>query len=157
MSKKVQRISHLLKVATEGNYLLNSTHSGVLHVHRIKNKQWGYIYVNRDLFMQRRADALRDSILDWKMPDILPHISIFDKEEVKLIPNDFNLPDELEYTLTGKIKVIKPKDWLGVSECVFEIVLCKEIIEIRKKLGFSAYLFNDHEFHVTLGIKKELK
>jgi hypothetical protein len=156
MSKKVQRISHLLKVANEGNYLLNSTHTGVLHVHRNKNKEWGYVYVNKELFMQRRADALGEAISDWKVPDILPHISIFTKEEVKLIPGDFKIPSKIEYTLTGDIKIIKPKDWVGVSDCVFEVVLCKEIIEIRKKLGFPAYMFNDHEFHITLGIKKDL-
>lgn len=154
MSKKVERISHLLKKANEGNYLLNSTHSGVVHIHRNKNKEWGYIYVNKELFMQRRSDALEESILEWKVPDILPHISIFSKEEVKSIPENFKIPTQIEYTLTGKIKVIKPKDWHGVSECVFEIVLCKDIIEIRKKLGLPSYLFNDHEFHITLGIKR---
>lgn len=154
MSKKVERISHLLKKANEGNYLFNSTHSGVVHIHKNKNKEWGYIYVNKELFMQRRLDVLRDSISNWKLPDILPHVSIFSKEEVKLIPSDFKIPNKIEYTLTGKIKIIKPKDWLGVSECVFEVVLCEEIIEIRKKLGFPSYLFNDHEYHVTLGIKR---
>jgi hypothetical protein len=153
-NKKTQRISHLLKVANEGNYLLNTTHSGLVHVHRNKGKEWGYIYINKELFTQRRQDILQDSISSWKVPDILPHISIFSKEEVKLIPVDFKIPSRLDFTLTGEVKNIKPTDWKGVSECIFEVVSCKEIIEIRKKLGFPAYLFNDHEFHVTLGIKR---
>ncbi len=156
MSKKVQRISHLLKVANEGDYLLNTTHSGVVHIHRQKNKEWGYVYVNKELFMQRRSDLLGEDVSNWKLPDILPHISIFNKEEVKKIPSDFKIPDKIEFTLTGKIKKIKPKDWKGVSQCVFEVVLCEKVIDLRKSLGFPAYLFNDHEFHITLGIIKEL-
>lgn len=154
MSKKVERISHLLKIANEGNYLLNSVHSGITNISRIKNKEWGYIYVNKDLFTQRRADALGESISEWKKPDILPHVSIFTKDEVKLIPNDFKMPKTMSFTLSGDIKRIKPKDWIGVSECVFEIVTCEEVMSIRKKLGFSAYMFDNHEFHVTLGIKR---
>lgn len=154
MFKKVERISHLLKTANEGNYLLNSVHSGVVAVNRSKNKEWGYIYCNKDLFTQRRIDALGESILKWKVPDITPHISIFSKDEVKAIPSTFKMPKNLDFKLTGIIKRIKPKDWIGISECVFEVVLCEEVIEIRKKLGFPAYLFNDHEFHITLGIKR---
>lgn len=156
LSKKAQRISHLLKVANEGDYLLNTTHSGVVHIHRKKNKEWGYIYVNKELFMQRRVDLLGEEEAKWKMPDILPHVSIFTREEVLRIPGDFEIPDKIEFTLTGKIKKIKPKDWKGVSDCVFEVVECSEIMNLRKTLGFPTYMFNDHEFHITLGIKKEL-
>lgn len=156
MSKKAQRISHLLKVANEGDYLLNTTHTGVVHIHRNKNKEWGYIYVNKELFMQRRADLLGEDAAKWKLPDVLPHISIFTKEEVKKIPDNVKIPDKIKFTLTGKIKKIKPKDWKGVAQCVFEVVTCDEILDLRKSLGFPPYMFNDHEFHITLGIIKEL-
>lgn len=157
MSNKTQRISHLLKVASEGNYLLNTTHSGLVHLHRTKGQEWGYIYINKELFTQRRQDLLRDSINNWKIPDILPHISIFTKEEIKLIPADFKMPTRLDFTLTSEVKNIKPSDWKGVSECIFEVVSCPEILKIRKKLGLSEFMFKTHEFHITLGIKKELK
>jgi hypothetical protein len=155
LSKKTQRISHLLKLANEGNYLLNSPQSGVVHLRRNKNKEWGYIYVDKEVFNQRRTDLLGDSISEWKVPEILPHISIFNKEEIKEIPEDFEVPDRIDFILTGEIKKIKPKDWLGVSDCVFEVVLCKTIRDIRKKLGFTEYMYDNHEFHITLGYKKE--
>ncbi len=157
MSKKTQRISHLLKVANEGNYLLNSTHSGLVYLNRTKTKAWGYIYVNKELFVQRRQDILKESIVDWKVPDILPHISIFSKDEINLIPNDFKMPSRIDFTLTGEVKKIKPSDWKGVSECIFEVVSCPDIIKIRKSLGLTEFMFKTHEFHITLGIKKELK
>lgn len=156
-NKKTQRISHLLKIANEGNYLLNSTHSGLVYLHRTLSKEWGYIYVSKELFTQRRQDLLADSISSWTVPDILPHISIFTKEEIKLIPIDFKIPSRIDFTLTGKVKKIKPNDWKGVSECVFEVVSCPEVNKIRKNLGLTEFMFKDHEFHITLGIKKDLK
>jgi len=155
MSKKTQRISHLLKIANEGDYLLNQTHIGVLNVRRNRNREWGYIYVKNEVFNQRRIDLLGDSISEWKTPEITPHISIFTKDEVKEIPGDFKMPETMEFVLTGKVKKIKPKDWIGVSECVFEVVECPGIIEIRKLLNFSPFMFKNHEFHITLGYKKE--
>lgn len=154
MSRKIQRISHLLKVANEGNYLLNSPQTGIVHLRRNKNKEWGYIYVDSKLFNQRRSDLLGDECLEWCLPDIQPHISIFTKEEVKLIPENFEIPNKLDFILTGNVKVIEPKEWQGIAECIFEIVICKDIIDIRKKLNFPAYMYDSHEFHITLGVKK---
>ncbi len=155
MANKTHRIMHLLKVANEGDYLQKTPQKGIVHLHRNKNKEWGYIYVNKELFTQRRADMLGESIGEWKLPDILPHISIFTKDEIKRIPEGFEIPKEMESILTGEVKKIKPKDWIGVSECIFETVICKEIIKIRKSLKFTPFMFENHEYHITLGIKKE--
>jgi hypothetical protein len=96
---------------------------------------------------------LGDSIDEWLLPDIKPHISILTAEEVAQLPKNYSFPPTMEFILTGEIKVIVPETWKGVTQCIFEIVECVEVRRLRMSLGFSAYLYNDHEYHLTLGIK----
>jgi hypothetical protein len=153
MSRNVQKITHLLKKASEGNYLQSSPQSGSVLIRNTKNKQWGYLFISPSLLNNRRTDLL-PNLSQWALPDIKPHISIFSRDEVIKIPKEYEMPKKLDFTLTGITKTIKPKDWINVDSCIFEIIECPEIIKIRKELGFTPFMYFDHEFHITLGIQK---
>lgn len=127
--------------------------NGLLKIHRTFNKEWGYVFIDKDLWQERRNLLIKES--DWNEPPGEPHISVFNKEEVRKIPLSFThgYVNEVSFVLTGEIKVVQPKDWKNVSECIFEVVEFPEMEEIRRKLGFPSFMFDDHEFHLTLGVK----
>jgi hypothetical protein len=152
MSLKSKRIEHLLHKASNPDDILDPQ-IGKVSIRKKKGSEWGNILVSPDLFSKRRSEALGDSIDEWLLPDIKPHISILTAEEVAQLPKNYSFPPTMEFILTGEIKVIVPETWKGVTQCIFEIVECVEVRRLRMSLGFSAYLYNDHEYHLTLGIK----
>lgn len=129
------------------------THKGKLIIKRTPGKEWGMIEVDKKVWKQRR-DKFILLPQNWDIPPYDPHISVFTRDEVKLIPKDFDLENtEIEFTLQDAARVLDPASWDEVYECSFEPVLCYQMQKIRMSLGFTPYMNNNHEFHLTLGIK----
>jgi hypothetical protein len=133
------------------------THTGKLVIKRTKGKEWGMIEVDKKLWKKRR-DKLILLPANWDIPPYDPHISVFSREEVRKIPENFPFEGkEITFTLRDNLRVLDPQSWNEVYECAFEIVDCFEIQKIRMDLGFTPYMNNNHEFHLTLGIKYKKK
>lgn len=126
---------------------------GEIYLIRKKNKEWGYILFDRNIWCERKELFLREEDY-WEKPPYQPHISLFTKEEVQKIPDDYEFSKSIEFILTGETKIVNPQTWKDVYSCIFEIVECEEAEKIRQELGFSKFLRENHEFHMTLGIKK---
>jgi hypothetical protein len=117
--------------------------------------KWGYILIDKSLFENRRNKLLKDKNIWAKPPYAYPHISIFTTDELKNV--DYSkVPQEIDFRLTGEIKTVKPKTWENIYECIIEIVQCKKIEEIRKQFNLNPLIKNNHEFHLTLGVKSLL-
>lgn len=128
------------------------THTGKLVIKRTRDKEWGMIEVDKKLWKQRR-DKLILLPSNWDIPQYDPHISVFSREEVRQIPKDYEDGKEISFTLCDNLRVLDPQSWDAVYECAFEPVICLEMQKIRMELGFTPYMNNNHEFHLTLGIK----
>jgi hypothetical protein len=126
---------------------------GEIQIIRKKGKEWGYILFDRSIWSERKELFLKAEDF-WEKPPYDPHISFFTKEEVAKIPKDYEFKENIEFILTGEIRMVNPQTWKDVYSCVFEIVECEEAEKIRKDLGFPKFLRDNHEFHITLGIKK---
>lgn len=126
---------------------------GKLKIQTKRNKEWGYILVERNVWFERRNSLLEKDHF-WLNPGYDPHISIFTREEIQKIPKDFEFDiEEVDFCLTGQTKIVNPQTWKDVYSCIFEIVECPWAEKIRKDLGFTPLMRENHEFHVTLGIK----
>src|SRR5690606_10630437 len=90
----------------------------------------------------------------WNTPPYAAHISAFTKEESVKIPHNFEYTGkEFTFKLSDTLRVINPEGWDEVYECAIEPVECYELQKLRMSLGFTPLMFNNHEFHLTLGIK----
>jgi hypothetical protein len=86
------------------------------------------------------------------------HITVFHPDEINEIEasgrkiSEWN--HEFEYRPTI-LKVFEPKGWEGVSRCWVQQVASPDLQTLRKTYGLTPLPKGDHEFHITVGIRKK--
>ena len=116
--------------------------------------KWGYVLIDKDLWKSRKNKLIKTNETWTNPPYTTPHISFLTKTEVDIIKDKIkDIPKNIRFSLTGETKIITPKNWNGVYSCIIEIIHSQDLINLRKNLGLSEFINNNHEFHITLGIK----
>ena len=127
------------------------TFEGQLVIDRENDSEWGYLAVS-DEIRQKCFDLLGLGMIGFTLPDYEAHVSAFDENEVRQIPQDFWFEGKwCEFTLSH-LRVVDPEGWEEVNACVILCVKCKPLEHLRKALGFPPLMYGDHEFHITIGI-----
>lgn len=126
---------------------------GQLVIDREPGNEWGYLLVDENI-RRKCFDLLCLGDIGFSIPDYEAHISVFDEEEVKLIPNP--IPEEgkwCEFVLSD-LKVVNPEDWDEVNACIILCVDSKPLEHLRERCGFESLMYGSHQFHITIGISE---
>jgi hypothetical protein len=85
------------------------------------------------------------------------HISIMRPEEVQQLGGPDKITERghtLYYTL-GPVKELTPLSWDDVSKAWIIEVDSPDLKNLRKSYGLSALPHDDHEFHITIGVRRK--
>lgn len=88
--------------------------------------------------------------------DIGAHISVIKRKEIE--ENQIQFKDvgkKISYKMLGVQKVDNPDGWDEMEAVWFIPVLAPDLEAVRKSYGLSPTI-KDHDFHITLGVKKRL-
>lgn len=89
------------------------------------------------------------------MPDGDAHITVMKSDEVskigvnKISETGKYFPFRLE-----SVKHVRPSGWSGVSRVWFVVVKSPELKKLRTSYGLTPLVNGDHEFHITIAIRK---
>lgn len=83
------------------------------------------------------------------------HISVMTADEVEQIGagNITERGKVFRYQL-GPVKTVVPETWPGVSKVWYVTVESPELKQLRKTYGLSPLVKEDHDFHITVAIRK---
>ena len=103
-------------------------------------------------------DALEEPGVELPTKDGIfnAHISVMTREEVDSIGGPSAISERghsFAYNL-GPIKTVVPETWDGVSKVWFIEVQSPELKTLRKSYGLSPLPNEDHQFHITVAIRK---
>lgn len=85
------------------------------------------------------------------------HISVMTKDEVDSLGGGSKINERghmFAYTL-GPVKELTPSGWGDVSKCWIIEIQSPELKALRKSYGLTALPRGDHEFHITIGIRRK--
>ncbi len=85
------------------------------------------------------------------------HISVFTKADVEAIGGVDKLTERgkvFKYQL-GPVQSVQPKGWKEMSLVYFVQVRSPELQALRKSYGLTPLPNGDHDFHITLAVKKK--
>jgi len=88
--------------------------------------------------------------------DIGAHITVIKRKEIEQNRIQFkDVGKKISYKMIGVQKVDNPDGWDEMEAVWFIPVLAPELEKIRESYGLSPKI-KDHDFHITLGVKKRL-
>ncbi len=125
----------------------------------LKQTKDGFVYVDIPNSVFKGFLPLLDGAekppKDDKHEDIGAHITVIKKKEIK--ENDILFKDkdkEVKYTIKGLEEVEDPDGWDEMQKVWFVTVDSPDLEKIRKSYGLPSKIKN-HNFHITVGVKKK--
>jgi hypothetical protein len=120
--------------------------------------KWGMILVPNSL-IRGVFDAIDEPGVELPLRDgvLKGHISVFRPEEIDKIGGENKISERghpFSYQL-GPLMEVDPKGWEEMSKAWFIKVMSPELKALRRSYGLSPLPNNDHEFHITVAVRRK--
>lgn len=124
---------------------------GQLVIDRTEGDEWGFLNVD-DRIRLNCFDLLCLDDVGYSLPDYEAHISAFDENEVRHLPNPIKEEGQWCSYVPSHFKVVNPEHWEEMKSCLILCVKCEPLEHLRVKYGFTPLMYDSHEFHITIGV-----
>jgi hypothetical protein len=119
---------------------------------------WGLLSVPNAL-VRGLFDAVNEPGAELPLRDgkLNAHISVFTDKEVEKLGGPSRISERghpFSYQL-GPIMAVDPKGWAEMSKAWFVRVSSPELKALRKSYGLDPLPNGDHEFHITIGVRRK--